>query len=57
MNMLNDEIRAIRHTMAHIKRAIPLEQDSGRKLELQRMYKECENELKGRLEKCGDYKG
>lgn len=57
MNMLNDEIRAIRHTMAHIRMAIPLEQDSGRKLELQNMYRECENELRGRLEKCGDYKG
>ena len=32
MNLLNEEIRAIQHTMAHLRMAIPLEGDSGKQI-------------------------
>ena len=57
VNMLNQEIMAIKHTMAHLQRAIPLEQNSGRRMELKQMYNECQMELEDRLNRCEDYKG
>ena len=57
MNIVNEEIRAIRHTMSHLQQAIPLETNSGRKEELKQLYKECELELEERLNRCGDYHG
>lgn len=57
MNYLNEEIRAIRHTMSHLQQAIPLETNSGRKEELKQMYRDCQAELEDRLEQCGDYHG
>lgn len=48
---------AIKHLMAHLEKAIPLEVDSGRKQELKKMYNECLVELEERLGRCGDYKG
>ena len=57
MNCLNEEIRAIRHTMSHLRKAIPLEPNSGRREELKQLYKECEAELEDRLNRCGDYHG
>ena len=56
MNYLNEEIRAIRHTMSHLQQAIPLEPNSGRREELKQLYKECEIELEDRLNQCGDFK-
>ena len=32
--LLNEEIRAIKHTMAHLEKAIPLEIDYGKKQKL-----------------------
>ena len=40
--LLNEEIMAIRNLMAHLERAIPLETDSHRKLELKELYRESE---------------
>ena len=57
MNLLNEEIRAIQHTMAHLKMAIPLESDSGRKLKMQNDLKELKEILKEKLDKCGEYNG
>lgn len=57
VNLLNEEIRAIRHTMAHLRKAIPLEMDSGKKKRLKDMYNECLVELEDRLSRCEDYKG
>ena len=48
---------AIRNTMSHLKKAIPLESDSGRREYLKQMYKDCEVELEDRLNRCGDYNG
>ena len=55
-NLLNEEIRVIQMSMSHLKRAIPLQTDSGRRLDLENKYKELESILQGKLEQCGDYK-
>lgn len=55
--LLNEEIRAIKHTMAHLEKAIPLEIDYGKKQKLKKMYDECRIELEERLNRCEDYKG
>lgn len=55
--LLNEEIMAIRNTMSHLRKAIPLESDSGRREYLKQMYKDCEVELEDRLNRCGDYNG
>lgn len=54
MNYLNEEIRAIRHTMSHLEMAIPLANDDGERLRLKNLYNECRIELENRLEKCND---
>ena len=55
--LLNQEIMAIRNTMSHLRKAIPLESDSGKREHLKQMYKDCEAELEERLNRCEDYKG
>ena len=57
MNLLNEEIRAIRHLMSHLEKAIPLEGNEGKKQKLKEMYNECRRELEDRLNRCEDYKG
>lgn len=56
-NLLNEEIMAIKHMMAHLEKAIPLEVDYGKKQRLKQMYNECQAELEERLNRCEDYKG
>ena len=55
--LLNQEIMAIRNTMSHLKKAIPLESDSGKREHLKQMYKDCEVELEERVNSCSDDKG
>ena len=57
MNLLNEEIRVIQHTMSHIKRAIPLAEDNGERLRLENKYKRLGEILDEKLNQCGDYKG
>lgn len=57
MNLLNEEIRVIQTTMAHVKRAIPLAEDGGEKLRLQEKYNRLEEILQDKLSLCEDYKG
>ena len=54
MNLLNEEIRVIQHTMAHLKRAIPLAENGGERLRLEERYNELESILQGKLEQCND---
>lgn len=54
--LLNEEIRVIQHTMAHLRKAIPLEQNSGERERLKQLYNECQMELDDRLQRCEDYK-
>lgn len=57
MNLLNEEIRVIQHTMSHLKKAIPLASDGGEKLKLEEKYKKLEGILEEKLGQCEDYKG
>lgn len=57
MNLLNEEIRVIQTTMSHVKKAIPLAEDSGTKLKLEEKYNALEKVLTEKLNECGDYKG
>lgn len=57
VNLLNEEIRAIRHTMSCLKKGMSLELDSGKRHRMENDYKELNNLLKDKLEQCGDYKG
>ena len=56
-NLINEEIRVIQNTMAHLKRAIPLAMDNGERLRLEEKYKDLEEVLKEKLEQCSDYYG
>lgn len=56
-NLLDEEIRAIKHTMAHLKKGISLERDSGKKYRMEKSYKELQEILVTKLENCEDYKG
>ncbi|MBP5421692.1 MAG: hypothetical protein J6Y78_04520 [Paludibacteraceae bacterium] len=56
-NLLDEEIRAIRHTMAHLKKGISLEGDSGKRYRMEKSYKELEKILVTKLENCEDFKG
>lgn len=56
-NILNEEIRAIQHTMNHLSMAIPLEQDYGKKHKMKQDYKELRTILKEKLENCEEYRG
>ena len=55
MNLVNEEIRVIQHTMAHVSRAIPLAPDNGERLRLENKYKQLEEILNEKLSQCGDY--
>lgn len=57
MNLVNEEIRVIQHTMAHVKRAIPLAEDNGKRLALEKKYKRLSEILNEKLEQCEDYNG
>ena len=57
MNILNEEIRVIQHTMSHIKRAIPLCVDNGERLRLEEKYKGLSEVLEDKLKQCEDYMG
>lgn len=56
-NILNEEIRVIQQTMAHLRKAIPLAEDNGKRLRLKALYDECQVELEDRLKRCEDFKG
>lgn len=57
VNLLNEEIRSIQHTMSHIKRAIPLAETTGERVRWERKYKELSEVLESKLEECGEFKG
>ena len=57
MNILNEEIMAIKLYMSHLEKAIPLEPDTGKKQKMKQMYRELCDELSDRLNRCEDYKG
>ena len=57
MNLLNEEIRAIQHTINHLKMGIPLEADYGKKKRMEQDLKDLSGLLEEKLEQCGEFKG
>lgn len=57
MNILNEEINAIKHTIEHLKKGAILEPDSHKKEKMKRDIKELNKILMSKLEQCEDYKG
>ena len=56
-NILDEEIRAIKHTMAHLKKGIALESDGGKRFLMQKSYKELNDILVEKLDQSNDYHG
>lgn len=56
-NLLNEEIMAIKHTMAHLKKGMSLEIDSGKRYKMECNYNELQSILLEKLEQCEDFKG
>lgn len=54
-DLLNEEIRVIQVSMSHLKRAIPLETNSGKRLKMQNDYEKLGVILQEKLNQCGDY--
>ena len=55
MTLLNEEIMAIKHTMAHLKKGMSLESDSGKRHKMQSDYQELQGILEEKLRQCNDY--
>lgn len=53
--LLNEEIMAIKCTMAHLKKGMNLELDSGKRHKMQQDYNELQDILKDKLSECNDY--
>ena len=53
-NILNEEIRAIKHTIAHLNKGIVLETDSSKKEKMRKDVKELKSILMAKLNQCGD---
>lgn len=57
MNLLNEEIRAIQHTINHLRMGIPLESDYGKKKRMEKDLKELNKLLEDKLEQSGEFIG
>lgn len=57
MNMLNEEIRAIKHTIVHLRKGMVLEPNQGKRDKMKKSIKELDELLIKKLEQCGDFKG
>ena len=56
-NLLDEEIRAIQHTINHLKMGIPLEMDYGRKKKMEKDVRELNQLLEKKLASCEEFKG
>ena len=56
-NLLNEEIRAIQHTINHLRMGIPLELDYGKKKKMEQDVKDLNKLLEEKLVQCEDYHG
>lgn len=55
-NLLNEEIGAIKHTIAHLKKGEVLEPDPSKRAKMKNDIKELNILLEAKLNQCGDYK-
>lgn len=57
MNLLNEEIRAIQHTINHLRMGIPLEPSQGKRMKMESDLNDLNKLLEEKLEQCGEYHG
>lgn len=57
MNILNEEICAIKHTIAHLNKGLVLEPNPSKKAQMKQNVKELNQLLEEKLNQCEDYKG
>lgn len=54
MNLLNEEIRVIQHTISHMKRGIILEPNQSKRNKMKKDVEELETILESKLKQCED---
>lgn len=54
VNLLNEEIRAIKHTIEHKRKMSVLEVDSGKRQQLKKDIQELQRILEDKLDKASD---
>ena len=57
VNILNEEIFAIKHTIAHLNKGVVLEPDPSKKAKMKQDIKELQIILKKKLDSCYDING
>lgn len=57
VNILNEEISAIKHTIAHLKKGVVLEPDPSKKMKMKNDIQELQVILKNKLDSCYDLNG
>lgn len=57
VNILNEEISAIKHTIAHLEKGVVLEPDPSKKMKMKKDIKELQSLLESKLESCNDLQG
>lgn len=57
VNILNEEISAIKHTIAHLKKGVVLEPDPSKKMKMKKDIQELQVILKNKLDSCYDLNG
>ena len=57
VNLLNEEICAIKHTIAHLRKGVALEPNSSKREQMKRDIGDLNTLLEEKLEQCGDYHG
>ena len=57
VNILNEEILAIKHTLAQLNKGVVLEPDVSKKEKMKRDIKTLNILLEEKLNQCGDYHG
>ena len=57
VNILNEEISAIKHTIAHLKKGVVLEPDPSKKMKMKNDIKKLQKILENKLNSCNDFKG
>ena len=56
-NLLNEEIMAIKCTLAHLNKGVVLEPNISKKEKMKKDIKELNRLLEDKLKQCGDFKG
>lgn len=57
VNILNEEINAIKHTIAHLEKGVVLEPDPSKKMKMKNDIQELQVILKNKLDSCYDING